>query len=506
MLFRHLLQRLLRLFLGLSPTPTETPVQSVNLALFDRVPILKHLASRYFFRRIRRFLPPPHKPVHTFCVGRSGSGKSEALKLLALSEKTKPTWHGKRRIRRDRSLVLIDPHGDLAKQLAQQRPYDDDVRKHPDDPDLIYLDPCLAFSQGRTPCLNPFDLYGSRHSELQRDKAVQQLTGVLRSLTCKSDETLSTNMETLLYPCLSVLLARPHSTLHDLLRFVNPTGNDDLVNRGLRAPNTAHRSFFRHAFNDRRFAPTRGAISTKIQSLLNSRIFASFLAEPHSSFDLEKALNSGKSIILSCAGGQLGTRTMSAIGRFVVGMILAVSFNRANSTNYRRPISLIIDEMQHFVSDELVTILTEARKYGLHLTLACQIVGQGMNPQLNRIILGNTALKILGDAGADSRQILAKEMGIHSATANSLKVGQFLIRYGHDTPLRCRFTSAHTGQRQAMSQVRWRDIRRDQIKRWYRHTSASDPPQVDQDVNPVPIRQAQGTGLILPNTFDDSTS
>ncbi len=492
--FRYFLQVLLRRFFGYSTTPTETTVLSINLALFDSLPVLKGLSSRYFFRKARRFFPHPEKPAHTFCVGRSGSGKSEVLKLLALSEKTRSTLHGQRHIRRDRSLVLIDPHGDLAYQLAQQRPYDDDARHNPEDPDLIFLDPCLAINEGRIPCLNPFDLYGARHTELQREKAVQQLTGVLRSLTCKSDETLSTNMETLLYPCLSVLLARPGSTLHDLLRFVSRSGNDDLVDLGLRAPNTAHRYFFQHSFNDRRFAPTRGAVSTKIQSLLNSRAFAAFLAEPHSSFDLEKALNSGKSIILSCAAGQLGTHTMSAIGRFVVGMVLAVAFNRANSYSHRRPIRLIIDEMQHFISDELITILTEARKYGLHLTLACQIVGQGMSPQLSRIILGNTALKILGDAGADSRRVLAKEMGVSQAVTASLRVGQFVVRYAHDPPVRCRFTNAHVGQKQAMSPTRWQEIQRDQIKRWYLNTSAPDPPK----------EPGQAESPVLPNILDDS--
>ena len=495
MRFRHGLHHLLRIFFGLAGRPTDMVVRSLNLALFDRVPILRCLASHYFFRRVRRILPPPHEPVHTFCVGRSGSGKSEALKLLALYEKTRPTWRGKRRIRRARSLVLIDPHGDLARELAQEHAYDDDAHRLPNDPDLIFLDPCLAITDGRFPSLNPFDLYGSEHSELQREKAVQQLTGVLRSLTCKSDETLSTNMETLLYPCLSVLLARPGSTLHDLLRFVNPSGNDDLIKRGLQAPNQAHRSFFRDAFNDRRFAPTRGAISTKIQSLLNSRAFAAFLAEPSSSVDLEEALNSGKSIILSCAAGQLGTQTMSAIGRFVVGMVLAVAFNRANLDSPRRPIRLIIDEMQHFVSDELTTILTEARKYGLHLTLACQIVGQGMSPQLSRIILGNTALKILGDAGADSRCVLAKEMGVRVAEAGSLKVGQFLIRHRHDPPLRCRFTGAHTGHQQAMSPARWREMSRDQINRFYPATYAHGPP-IDSD-------KRQTSDHVLPTTLDD---
>lgn len=496
MRFHHVIYRLLRLFFGLPSLPPElTAVQAVNLALFDRIPILNALASRFFFRRFRKLLPPPEKGVHTFCVGRSGSGKSEALKLLALSEKTISAWRPHRRIRRDRSLVVIDPHGSLACQLAQQRSYDQDFRQHPGDPDLIYLDPCLAINQNRSPVLNPFDLYGSQHAEMRREKAAQQLTGVLRSLTCKSDEAMSTNMETLLYPCLSVLLARPRSTLYDLLRFVNSSGNDDLVQLGLQAPNAAHRYFFQHSFSDSRFQPTRGAISTKVQSLLNSRAFAAFLATPQSSLNLEHALNSGKSIIVNCAAGKLGGQSMSAIGRIFVGMVLAVAFNRVGSERYHCPIRLIIDEMQHFVSDELITILTEARKYGLHLTVACQIVGQGISSQLNRVLLGNTALKILGDAGADSRHVFSREMGIKPAEAVSLRLGQFLIRHSHDPPLRIRFTNAHVDHKQTMSGTRWRVMKQEQIRRYYPRFSTRDPPQ-DENSQSEP-------NSILPNTFED---
>ncbi len=134
---RFFLVRLFRLFLGLSQ-PTKTVVESVNLALFDRLMLLKHLASRFFFWQFRKRLPPEHQSAHTLCVGRSGSGKSEALKLLALADKTRHTWRGRWNLRRNHSLVLIDPHGYLAKQLARQQPYVDDYRQYQNNPDLIY--------------------------------------------------------------------------------------------------------------------------------------------------------------------------------------------------------------------------------------------------------------------------------------------------------------------------------------------------------------------------------
>lgn len=488
MSFLRCLIRLSRLFLGLPAGRSNDHVQSVHLGLFDHLPVLKWLASSYFFHRFKRLLPPPSKArTHAFVVGRSGSGKSELLKLLALADKTKRTWTGKRIPRRDQTLILIDPHGDLALQFAQQRLFQAN-----DHSNLIYLDPCMALGRGLSPVLNPFELYGHQHSDLERGKAVQQLTSVFRSLTCKQDESLSTNMETLLYPCLSVLLSRPGSTLFDFLRFVHSSGNDDLLQLGRQSENEAHRYFFRHSFNDPRFRPTRGAVSTKIQSLLNSKAFASFMAQPKSSLDLASAVNNGKTIILNCSASHLGAQTMSAMGRFFVGMVLAIALNRPKHLRFLCPIRLILDEMHHFVSGELSTILNEARKYGLHLTLACQIVGQGMSPQLNKAILGNTALKILGDAGADSRRVMTKEMNIKSVNAEVLDVGQFVLRHGHWPSVRFRCTNAHVGSGQTMSPSQWRALKQDQIKRWYIRSSKPDPPDDQKRQEPV-----------LPNTFHD---
>ncbi len=324
--------------------------------------------------------------------------------------------------------------------------------------------------------LNPFDLYGHTHRHHERDKAVQQLTSVLRSLTCKSDESLSTNMETLLAPCLTVLLARPDSTLFDLLRFVETGRNSDLLAHGLRSAHEAHRLFFLHAFDHGRFKSTRGAIATKIQSLLNSETFCSFMATPKSTVNLEHALNSGKTVLVSCAAGQLGAQTMTAIGRLVVGMVLSVALNRSSAPFRYPPIRLVIDEVQHFVTDELVTILTEARKYGLSITLACQIVGQGMSPDFSRLILGNTALKLLGDAGADSRRAMAREMDIPEPETSPLRLGQFVMRHGHRPASRIQLTSVHCEDQHTISSQQWRAMKENQIKRWYRMSQSRAPP------------------------------
>ena len=438
--------------------------------VLEEQPIRGAFQATFMQRRFPGFIPQKYRRRHCFVVGRSGSGKSETLKLLAIAAKTATGI-----VRRDCSFVLIDPHGDLAEQVVRQRHYSADFRKTPEDPDLIYLDPFLGAGDGRFPTLNPLDV-GNR-TNFQIEKIAQQLTGVLRSLVTRGDLSLTLNMETLLIPCITVLLRRPDSTLYDLLRFMHDDGNEDLVELGRNSSeNPGHRFFFRESFHDMRFRLTKAALSTKVQSLLNNQAFASFLARPRSTFDLEKALNRGKSLVVNCAVGKLGGQTAEALGRFLVGMILSIALNRAETgKRFRTPIWMVIDEAQSFVSDEIKVILTEARKYALHLTLATQVVGQDMSPHLSRVVLGNTAVKVLGDAGADSQAAMAKEMHVGRDYLTNLEVGEFVVKCGTAPPLKMRMRADYLGNQNQMKAEDWEALRAFQVSRYYHR----------QDVAPV---------------------
>lgn len=86
-----------------------------------------------------------------------------------------------------------------------------------------------------------------------------------------------------------------------------------------------------------------------------------------------------------------------ALGRMMVAQVLAYGFQQAERPESQRiPVSLIIDECQNFLSADIDLALTELRKYGLHLTLAQQFVGQDMSTKIKQTVLSNCAVKIFG--------------------------------------------------------------------------------------------------------------
>ena len=84
--------------------------------------------------------------MHTYIVAPTGAGKSELLRYMFYQLQKKYSTF---------SLVLVDPHEQLAKQLKRLYLNEDPKR-------LIYIDPYLK--QGYTPTFNVFDI-GSRTSK-----------------------------------------------------------------------------------------------------------------------------------------------------------------------------------------------------------------------------------------------------------------------------------------------------------------------------------------------------
>jgi hypothetical protein len=74
----------------------------------------------------------------------------------------------------------------------------------------------------------------------------------------------------------------------------------------------------------------------------------------------------------------------------------------------RRPFYLYVDEFQNFATDSFATILSEARKYGLNLTVANQYISQ-MGETVRDAVFGNVGTMISFRVSADDAPILAKQ-------------------------------------------------------------------------------------------------
>lgn len=350
---------------------------------------------------------------NVYISGKLGSGKSEVMKHL---------WYQLDK-KGDNSLVLIDPHGDLCQEILK-------LQLHRNHKDIIYIDP--YFKHGYTPTFNPFDL--KDRSEYNIEIHSQQIVKVFQELLPKS--VLSTQMEALIAPCVATLLRKGDASLGDLQTFMTDGKNQELIEWGIQSPVESHRLFFQEYFSHSSYKITKSSINTKIQKLLNTTTFSN-LTKGKNTFDLEEVINEGKIILFNLSKGKMGGEASKAFGLFLVGMLQGIAQKRIlMDKQLRKPTFLFIDEFQNFVSPSIDTILTEARKFSLHLILANQTFGDQMDTILKANLLNNTEVKIVGRNGIQTLKPLAQEIGVTVEQLLEMKRFHFCLKSG-DSPALC---------------------------------------------------------------------
>lgn len=414
--------------------------------------------SRFFSKALSSYIDFEAFKEHGYVLGATKAGKTELLKaivhhIIAYEMPKKPKIGG----------ILIDPHGDFSREVALfHECYDNDR--------VVLFDPTL--DERRTPSIDIF--YTPDQDEKTIEVIAENLVTAFDEII--ADTSVSANMKALLMPCISVLLRRKGSSIMDLQRFMVPETCADLVELGKNSPIRGQAEFFRNGFEQKKYDPTKSAIYTRLQILQNSQIF-NRLVNPKGRINIERELNSGKFIIMNLSRGAMSESVSSAFGRLVLAAAKSTGYRRESIPLKERPESYIfVDECQNYISESIEVTLTELRKYGVHMVLANQVLGQNMSTQLVKIILGNTGVKITGKNGQATNAAMAKELGIEIEELNKLTTGRFCAHVKQRQPTQPFIFSAPKhclGMKNYMGKDKWAEQKRHSI-RWYVANSKLD--------------------------------
>jgi len=406
-----------------------------------------------FFFAHPRSLPirESDRRLHTYLTGGTGTGKSENIKTLVHHYLTKNT---------KTALVVIDPHGKLAREIAK-------FKENANSKRLVYIKPDLR--AGIAPTLNPLEL--KRKTDEAITVQTEEVISVFRELIASGEGAakFTTQMEVLLYPCIYTLIHMGGRTLQDLLKFMEPDQAGPFIDYAMRhLDNPSHLDFFERIYPQDSYNPTRLAISTRLQSIFHSHPVARFLIG-NSTIDLESLVQDRSVIVFDL--GDLGEMSREAIGRFVVATLQSYARRRRTGST---PIHLFIDEAHQFISPSLGRIMKESRKFGLHATLAQQIYGESMSPKMREIVSGNTAVKITARNADKSLREFASNTGTDLDLLKSLKKYEYLIQSGDSLPITYRLSTKTLGNKNAMNAEQWKAVLKDQIQRFYRPVTKPD--------------------------------
>lgn len=377
---------------------------------------------------------------HIFIMAATGSGKTELIKLFFI----------RLAILANASIVLFDPHGELAIQSAKLMN---------DKKDIIYID--LTLSKRRTPTINPFRL--KKRDEQTIAIVAQELITALESII---GEDFSPNMEALLTPLIYILLRKGDSGIDELVRFLDDENNPDLIEYALQNPIKVHRDFIKYQFSKGKFTKTKEALSTKLQLLLNNPIFFNFITG-ESTVNLEKALNNKQIVIFRLPIGKM-RKTLEPAAKLIMALIQGIAFKRSDLPEESRPKTyLLCDEYQNFFSQISDEMLSESRKNNLFILGAHQYSSQLTNKSKDALMSGAN-IKIVGKNSHKDLKMMAEEIQVDLQSLTDLKRGEFYIKAGSNDAIKITTTDKWLKNKGSITDELWKKHLKYQKKHYYK--------------------------------------
>jgi hypothetical protein len=153
-------------------------------------------------------------------------------------------------------------------------------------------------------------------------------------------------------------------------------------------------------------------IQNKIGKALIEPRLRNMLAQPSSTITLRRLMDEGAIVICNLSKGRLGEGVAHLLGALLTTTIAQAALSRADVlTSERRVFHLYADEFQSFATESFSLILSEARKYGLTLTIAHQYLEQ-LPERLRAAVFGNVGSMLACRTGAADAPIVARQIGL----------------------------------------------------------------------------------------------
>lgn len=319
---------------------------------------------------------------HMYIVGQTGTGKSYMLLLLTLSD----IYHGG-------GFAVIDPHGDFAGDVLRYIPQN---RIN----DVVYFNPAdteypIAF--------NPLEVTDPS----LKNHISSEVVGSLKRMFGYS---WGPRLEYILRYTILALLDYPNATMLGITRMLTEKQFRTDVIAQIQDP--VVKNFWVNEFaswNEKFASEAVAPILNKVGAFTANPLVRNIIGQPQSAFNIRRMMDEGKILVVNLSRGQVGEDNAATLGSLMVTKIQLAAMSRANIAHIeeRRPFHLYVDEFQNFATDSFAVILSEARKYGLNLTIANQYISQ-MSQEVRDAVFGNVGSIISFRVSADDAPYLAK--------------------------------------------------------------------------------------------------
>ena len=322
---------------------------------------------------------------HAYVLGQTGVGKSYFLERMIIQD----IYNGD-------GVCFIDPHGTSAENILEMIPAER-IK------DVIYFN---AGDFNRPFGLNIMEYY----SEQNKHQIVNSFISLLIKMFDPTGQIGATGpiFQQAVRNSMLTAMSKKDSTLIEVVRILQdeqwvkdywlPLIKDDIVKRYWTEQISR--------MDEKSKGENLGYMVSKFDKFTTNLAIRNIIGQSQSSFDIREVMDKQKILIINLSKGIIGEENMSFLGLILVQKILAAALSRENvPESERKDFFLYVDEFQNFATQEFCSILSEARKYRLNLTIGHQYIGQ-LPEDIKNAVFGNVGSLFIFRCSADDGNFL----------------------------------------------------------------------------------------------------
>lgn len=351
------------------------------------------------------FLAKEDRVRHCYVIGQTGTGKTTILKNMVIQD-----------IKNGNGVCFIDPHGSDLEDILANIPAEriDDV---------IYFDPAHT---ARPMGLNMLE-YDIQFPE-QKIFVINELLAIFNKLF---DMKVAGGpaFEQYFRNSAGLVMEDPESgsTLLEIGRVLSDKAFRQMKLE--RCKNPIIKQFWENAektTGEASLANFVPYITNKFDVFISNDIMRPVIAQQKSVLNFREIMDKKKILLVNLSKGRLGDINSHLIGLVLVGKLTMAALSRVDMVG-KGPINdfyLYIDEFQNVTTDSIATILSEARKYRLSLTVAHQYIEQ-LEENIKNAVFGNVGSMIIYRVSPENAAVFERQLAPTFTPDDILKLQNF---------------------------------------------------------------------------------
>ena len=375
-----------------APAPAQIPTSGLRL-------------GKSVYRGVDRpvFISEDDRMRHVYIIGKTGVGKSELLTDMIMQD-----------IRAGKGVCFIDPHDTVEKIMEMIPPERAE--------DVIYFNPS---DTDRPLGLNMIEA----KTEEEKHFITTSIIGLMYKLyDPHKTGIIGPRFEHAVRNAILTVMSEPGATFVEVVRVLTdaryvqellPKVTDPIIRRYWTDQIAQTSDFHKSEVLD--------YIVSKFGRFVTNKMMRNIIGQSESAFNFRKVMDEGKILLINLAKGRIGEENSQFLGLILVPKLLIGAMSRQDvPESQRKPFYIYVDEFQNFATPDFAQILSEARKFGLSLTVANQFIGQ-MEEEVKNAIFGNVGTIMSFRVGVNDANYLQHEYQPTFSEADLTNVERFNV-------------------------------------------------------------------------------